>query len=56
MTGKQEGPYKGEETKAEGDKLWQLLIHCILLQINAALVSIRDFQKHVNILPTQTFE
>ncbi len=24
MTGKQEGPYKGEETKAEEDKLWQL--------------------------------
>ncbi len=23
MTGKQEGPYKGEETKAEEDKLWQ---------------------------------
>ncbi len=22
MTGKQEGPYKGEETKAEEDKLW----------------------------------
>ncbi len=24
MTGKQEGPYKGEETKAEEDKVWQL--------------------------------
>ncbi len=24
MTGKQEGPYKGEETKAEEDKLWHL--------------------------------
>ncbi len=24
MTGKQEGPYKGEETKAEEDKLWQV--------------------------------
>ncbi len=23
MTGKQEGPYKGEETKAEEDKVWQ---------------------------------
>ncbi len=22
MTGKQEGPYKGEETKAEEDKVW----------------------------------
>ncbi len=22
MIGKQEGPYKGEETKAEEDKLW----------------------------------
>ncbi len=25
MTGKQEGPYKGEETKAEEDKVWQYL-------------------------------
>ncbi len=24
MTGKQEGPYKGEETTAEEDKVWQL--------------------------------
>ncbi len=24
MTGKQEGPYKGEETKAEEDKVWHL--------------------------------
>ncbi len=24
MTGKQEGPYKGEETKAEEDKVWQV--------------------------------
>ncbi len=23
MTGKQEGPYKGEETTAEEDKVWQ---------------------------------
>ncbi len=23
MTGKQEGPYKGEETKVEEDKVWQ---------------------------------
>ncbi len=26
MTGKQEGPYKGEETKAEEDKVWQKVI------------------------------
>ncbi len=26
MTGKQEGPYKGEETKAEEDKLWQVYL------------------------------
>ncbi len=26
MTGKQEGPYKGEETKAEEDKVWHC--HC----------------------------
>ncbi len=25
MTGKQEGPYKGEETKAEEDKVWQII-------------------------------
>ncbi len=27
MTGKQEGPYKGEETKAEEDKVWQSVDH-----------------------------
>ncbi len=25
MTGKQEGPYMGEETKAEEDKVWQYI-------------------------------
>ncbi len=28
MTGKQEGPYKGEETKAEEDKVWQYPSQC----------------------------
>ncbi len=27
MTGKQEGPYKGEETKAEEDKVWHIYMH-----------------------------
>ncbi len=33
MTGKQEGPYKGEETKAEEDKVWQFVslhLHVLL--------------------------
>ncbi len=33
MTGKQEGPYKGEETKAEEDKLWHTVINYILKYI-----------------------
>ncbi len=38
MTGKQEGPYMGEETKAEEDKVWQLwleemiTLHCEIIR------------------------
>ncbi len=34
MTGKQEGPYKGEETKAEEDKVWhQYIIYSLHLEM-----------------------
>ncbi len=32
MTGKQEGPYKGEETKAEEDKVWQYVCVCVCVR------------------------
>ncbi len=31
MTGKQEGPYKGEETKAEEDKVWHYVVEKTVL-------------------------
>ncbi len=47
MTGKQEGPYKGEETKAEEDKLWQyylptlyFLYNCIFFLIITIIIHI----------------
>ncbi len=32
MTGKQEGPYKGEETKVEEDKVWHITIIVMFLK------------------------